>query len=216
MNFNKPLLVASLICSITQVALAEIKISKCIGNIAEVTDNLPQGDNIIAILDWDQTISAKEGEYTPRETGPKGTLESIKKLSEAGIKMIIMTARGGGYVYPEKDLDPFINKMLETMGSENWLAHGALKDKSYKTLPVKRRLHLLAKNQIVFAGGDVKGEALAKLIDGNMFYQKPTKIIFVDNADYNIRNMEAVFKNRQEEAYIFHYPNPPEDRPCSK
>ncbi len=216
MNINKLSLIMAITCLVPQIALAGISKNVCIKSIDEVIRHLPPRDgHIIGIFDWDQTVSEHEGGYSPREGGSKGTLATIGTVHRDDIKTIILTARGAGLDQWEGEISPIIKPMLETLSSVKWLDNGALKTENYTHLLIKGRWHLLTKKQIVFAGGGVKGEAIAELIDKGMFKSRPDSIIFVDNDIHNIGNVRRVFERRPENMYLFHYPNPAGgDRPC--
>lgn len=82
---------------------------------------------------------------------------------------------------------------------------------------------IVTKEQFAFGGVncstfphevEVKGRVLEQLIDNNRFIKKPKNLLFVDDLDVCINNVNFVFKQDKrsgQDAYLFKFPNPDRD-----
>lgn len=241
MQFSMKLYLVALLGMAPSVLQAKIQKNVCIKHIGNIfqhlPENLPNDGSVIAVLDWDRTISEIEGEpkaaetYKPREEGNDehaGTLATIKNLQDRAIKTMVVTARmqglgaRGGSGLSSEAVIALANRqageMLKFLGGE-WKLRGPIIENNMHSDDIQgseaarisklvgRPLQFMAVNQIVFAPGEVKGEVVKQYIDENKFSTKPTHIIFIDNKLKNIEAFEQVFKDRPEHVYLFNYPD---------
>lgn len=184
---------------------------ECIANLNRIFKNLPQDGETLAVFDWDQTLSSKVGNFTLRD---RSTREILKTLHQRGIKTLVLSSRGVrniASITPEiiEGVTRRTDKMVKVLGNE-WISHGALKEKNFSSCTgISGKLNLITQNDIVLVGPtSTKGNALAELIDSDRLRQRPTNIIFVDHALQHVESVADVFSKRNENVYIFHYPNP--------
>lgn len=199
---------------------AEI-VKQCITHIHQVLDKtqgFPEDGSTIVVLDWDRTISRSEGGNNFRELGEQGTQKTITAFQNKNYKTMILTARLGGFGFSEecrgdltvqeieKAAENEINKMLTIL--PQWPDNGPLIDERLESLKnPDLDVCLLKGKQIVFAGGTTwKADAIKLLIQEGRFVTKPQNIIVVDNDIKNIDDFSMTFEGRDENVYLFHYP----------
>jgi|GEM_PF-4421334 len=204
----------------------------CIKQISEIFNHLPKEGITVAIFDWDESISSKDGGYNMREIDPHtGTLAVLTKLHDKKIGTMVLTARLSGLGLKGDDstsahdlkkyLDDYIKHMTEAVESTDWLKHGALKSNDLKELNLQPDTdfddYILIRDQIAFAGGaSGKGEAITKIIVEGLFKNKPNNLLFIDNKKSNIDEVHVEFENRDERVYLFHYPAANDKPQCNE
>lgn len=168
---------------------------------------------VLVILDWDRTISKHEGKISPlsesrgiEDSGLKSTKDVIAALNENGIRMLVLTARGGGGVHSSKALGQIVKPMKEEAGltgssvftpetAEKF--EGADADEGKRmdmTLP--GGTHVMITDKIVFAGkglGTAKAEAVDEIISKGLLKDVPKEIIFVDNSHRHLDGFKERF-----------------------
>lgn len=224
-------------CLILTDTKAIIVQNKCITKIAqlreELSENLEQTGSTIAVFDLDDTLinGSPRRNFEFREPGENGTLEVLNSLQETGIQTMIMTQRLRGLPMEgnEADLEDRVKIIMQLLIENEWIQHGPFENTHAIGMPIpgavsrpdekdqkQRQLHMMAKNHIVFAGGnDIKGMTMKFLLANNVFKNIPENIIFIDNDDKNTKEFAEAFKDEPQKVYIYHYPGP-KNKPCEE
>lgn len=173
-------------------------------------------EDTTVVFDWDETISDQDGKFELRE---ESTPALISELSDKNMPLIVLTARG---LNPGVALDPgyevIMNNQVSLMSEKlgkGWKKNEALITQALKDWggPTSKE-RLISKDNIVFARGFNKGRAMIKLIEEPILKKRPTNIIFIDNSPQSISDFAQAFVGRNEQVYIFHFPNKVADKPC--
>lgn len=180
-----------LICLTNHSAYGIVVLNTTIDHIHEILEYLPLEDSLppnsmIGVFDWDQTVSVKNGENKPRETGWNGTLETIHQIHNFGVNTCILTARLNGFglhggtlngkKYTAANIrivaDDNVDQFLQILG-QDWLNHGALKDNSLKD------------EKVPSSSSESESESESSSSDSDIFYynQDPNRTLYYIQKD---------------------------------
>lgn len=230
---------------------SEVVQYKCINKLKEVLPDLaslPNKEGSIVVFDWDSTVAKwidhSFRAFEAREPQADGTMYVINALQQQGFKMMVLTARLGGFKLADtsrtgqtiqKDAEMHLENMITLLGKEKWERYGALRpkidaesgEKRFQELAIDdafeksgdkivRQYYMIAKNSVAFVAG---GPGIN--VKGKTLKQ------LVNNNDFVVNPKNIVFidddKTNTEEVSevlkdiaqkVYIYHYPKPDKPC--
>lgn len=218
MSFKEVLFITFLFFS--HLSFATIKARHRIDSIEDVEDAAKRlitrdFDQLLLVLDFDKTISADDGNHAVfkyREN--EKTFTTIHSLQDLKFKTIVLTSRGLGQSQDLQQNTFLTSTQFMNQAELRLDRFGALPNKIEKEVNINykdRSAFVNIRGSYVFAGTadyhSNKAAALKELIEKKTFTISPTHIFVVDDTANNFPPFEEIFESREEQVYLFYYPN---------